>query len=220
MRAPSKPAVKAVSAVVPTAKPVAVVTAASSTTVDKPVKAASAPAQSTLSFVPLKKAPAPAPVSAPVVVAVKAVEVPAPVLDLKARLLLKKAAAAAASGSGSATTSASSSAPVAATLKAVVSAPSKTVDLCSSDDEAFTVKGMDALTLNAAVPSSRVSRPVAKKSSYDEDEEEVEFNSEDEKPTKAKAVRKPKAPAATTNGASKSLGVKRPKKPTGELSRS
>ena len=201
----------------PTAKPVAVVTAASSTTVDKPVKAASAPAQSTLSFVPLKKAPAPAPVSAPVVVAVKAVEVPAPVLDLKARLLLKKAAAAAASGS--ATTSTSSSLPVTATVKSVA-APSKTVDLCSSDDEAFTVKGMDALTLNAAVPSSRVSRPVAKKSSYDEDEEEVEFNSEDEKPTKAKAVRKPKAPAATTNGASKSLGVKRPKKPTGELSRS
>ena len=78
---------------------------------------------------------------------------------------------------------------------------------------------MDALTLNAAVPSSRVSRPVVKKASYDEDEEEVEFNSEDEKPSKAKAVRKPKAPAATTNGTSKSLGVKRPKKPTGELSR-
>lgn len=168
----------------------------------------------------MKKLPTPALIPVPPVAALEQVD--APILDLKARMLLKIAATAAASS-----TSVSLKIPM--KVPVPMKAPAvEAVDLCnSSDDEAFAVKGMGALSLNSELPVSRVTKKpiVVKKSSSsyksdddeDQEEEEEDYNSEDEKPKKAKNVRKPKAVVVKSSssiplGDAKAQGVKRPKK--------
>ena len=151
----------------------------------------------------------------------------APPVDLKARMLLKIATATASASSGSVPLKAPTK--VLVPTKASIIKSTAPLDLCdSSDDEAFAVKGMGALSLNSESSKSHVvkkaivsKKPVYKSDSDDDnegqEEDEDDYNSQDEKPKKKTAVKKPKAVIVKNSssiplGVAKAQGVKRPKK--------
>jgi hypothetical protein len=112
-------------------------------------------------------------------------------------------------------------------LNLTKSKPTATLDLCESDDDSVDIKALSSLSLNNAASSapSRASRPVSKISYKDDDDEEDEdlvSSSEDDEPKKKAAPVKPKAAvkksvlAVAAVPASKNVGVKRPKKTSGE----